>query len=116
LGKNVPLEKAEPLRGTPPLGAGVNFRDTGPQITTAYRISSLSGRSSRELEEKWNQLERKLEHLSPVEKQTVLPVIEEYLDLFCNEETGVLPSTTKGRHEIRTGDTLPIKKNPYRVP
>jgi hypothetical protein len=46
----------------------------------------------------------------------LLPVIEEYLDLFCNEETGVLPSTTKGRHEIRTGDALPIKKNPYRVP
>jgi hypothetical protein len=46
----------------------------------------------------------------------LLPVIEEYLDLFCNEETGVLPSTTKGRHEIRTGDALSVKKNPYRVP
>jgi hypothetical protein len=52
----------------------------------------------------------------PAEKHTVLSVIDEYLDLFCNEETVVLPSTTKGRHEIRTRDALPIKKNPYRVP
>jgi hypothetical protein len=82
----------------------------------AHRISSLNGRSSRELREKQNQLEGKLEHLSPAEKHTVLSVINEYLDLFCNEETGVLPNTTKGRHEIRTGDALPIKKNPYQVP
>ena len=50
------------------------------------------------------------------EKQVLLPVLEEYLDLFCNDSTGVLPTTTKGYHEIRTGDALPIKKNPYRVP
>jgi hypothetical protein len=46
----------------------------------------------------------------------MLSVIEEYLDLFCNEETGVLSSTTKSCHKIRIGDALPIKKNPYRVP
>jgi hypothetical protein len=46
----------------------------------------------------------------------MLPVIEEYLDLFCDDKAGVLPSTTRGCHEIRTGDALPIKKNPYRVP
>jgi hypothetical protein len=57
-----------------------------------------------------------LEHLSPGEKQILLPLIDEYLDLFCNEETAVLPRTTKGCNEIRTGDALPIKRNPYRVP
>jgi hypothetical protein len=41
--------------------------------------------------------------------------MEEYLDLFCNDSRGVLPTTTKGCHEIRTGDALPIKKNPYRI-
>jgi hypothetical protein len=61
-------------------------------------------------------LEMKLEHLTPGERRTLLPVMEEYLDLFCNEKTGVLPSTTKGCHEIRIGDALPIKKNPCRVP
>jgi transposase InsO family protein len=62
------------------------------------------------------QLDGKLNHLSPTEKETLLSVVDEYADLFCNERTGVLPSTTKGRHEIRTGDALPIKKNPYKVP
>jgi hypothetical protein len=115
-GKNVPLGQAEPLKCTPPKGAGINFRRAGSRDKAAQRISSLTGRNSRELREKRNQLEGKLEHLSPTEKHTLLSVIDEYLDLFCNEETGVLPSTTKGRHEIRTGDALPIKKNPYRVP
>jgi hypothetical protein len=54
--------------------------------------------------------------LSEKEKQVLLPVMEDYLDLFCNDSRGVLPTTTKGCHEIRRGDALPIKKNPYRVP
>jgi hypothetical protein len=61
-------------------------------------------------------LEGKLEHLLLAERKTLLSVVEENLDLFCNEETRVIPSTTKGCHEIQTGDALPIKKNPYRVP
>jgi len=28
----------------------------------------------------------------------------------------MLPCTTKGFHEIKTGDALPIKKNPYKIP
>jgi hypothetical protein len=43
----------------------------------------------------------------------MLPDIEGSLDLFCDDKTSVLPSTTKGCHEIRTGDAPPIKKNPY---
>jgi hypothetical protein len=69
-----------------------------------------------ELPGKRNQLEGKLEHLSPAEKNTVMSVIDEYSDLFCNEETGLPPSTAKDRHEIRTGNALPIKKNLNRVP
>jgi len=45
-----------------------------------------------------------------------MPVLDSYLGLFCNDKEGVLPCTTKGFHEIRTGDALPVKKNPYRVP
>jgi hypothetical protein len=82
----------------------------------AHRIRSLSGRNSRELREKREQLDGKLKNLSPTGKKTLLSVVDEYADLFCNERTGVLPRTTKGRHEIRTGDALPIKKNPYKVP
>jgi hypothetical protein len=116
VGKNVPLGQAEPLRWSPPVDAGSDLRNPGMTGMADLRISSLSGRNSRELIEKREQLEMKLEHLSQGEKKILLPVIEEYLDLFCNEETGVLPSTAKGCHEIRTGDALPIKKNPYRVP
>jgi hypothetical protein len=75
-----------------------------------HGISSLNGRSSRELGEKQNQLE---DLTSPEAYR--MSVIDEYLDLFCSDETGVLPSTIKGCYEIRTGDELPIK-NPYRVP
>jgi hypothetical protein len=116
LGKNVLLGQAEPLEGTPPKGAGIDFRSTEWRDMAAHRISSLTGRNSREVREKRDQLEEKLKHLPPSEKHILLSVMEEYVDLFCNEETGVLPNTTKGRHEIRTGDALPIKKNPYRVP
>jgi hypothetical protein len=48
--------------------------------------------------------------MSPLEKETLLSVVDENLDLICNEETGVIPSTTNC-HEIQTGDALPIKKN-----
>jgi hypothetical protein len=116
VGKNMPLGQAEPLRWAPPVEAGVDLRDPGLTGATEFRINAVSGRNSQEVREKREQLGMKLGHLSPREKQTLLPVIEEYLDLFCNEETGVLPSTTKGCHEVRTGDALPIKKNPYRVP
>jgi hypothetical protein len=116
VGKNVPLGQAEPLRWIPPVDTGVDLRNPGATGTPDLQISSLSGRNPRELIEKRKQLEGKLEHLSSGEKQILMPIIEEYFDLFCNEDTGVLPSTTRGCHEIRTGDALPIKKNPYRVP
>jgi hypothetical protein len=40
-----------------------------------------------------------------------MPVICEYLGLFCIDNEGVLPCTTKRFHEIRTSDALPVKKN-----
>lgn len=115
VGKNVPLGRAEPLRWAAPVGTGNDFHD--PEVTEEIqlRINSLAGRNSMELTKKRAQLRKKLEHLS-TEERVLLPVIEEYLDLFCNEETGILPCTKNGCHEIRTGDALPIKKNPYRVP
>jgi hypothetical protein len=116
VGKNVPLGQAEPLRWASSAVARVDLCNPGLTGTADRRISALGGKSSQELTDKRAQLEMKLEHLSPREKQTLLPVSEEYLDLFCEGKTGVLPSTTKGYHEIRTGDSLPIKKNQYRAP
>jgi hypothetical protein len=54
--------------------------------------------------------------LDKEEYEIIALVLEEYIDLFSDDDTGRLSCTTKGCHEIRTGDALPIKKNPYRVP
>ena len=43
------------------------------------------------------------------------PVMKEFYDLFFYDRSGMLPCTTKGFHEIKTGDALPIK-NSYKVP
>ena len=79
-------------------------------------MNSIRGNNSTELAEVWAELERRLAHLVAEDRQILMPVLNEYLDLFCNDIEGVLPCTTKWSHEIRTRDALPIKKNPYRVP
>jgi hypothetical protein len=56
MGKNVPLGQDEPLRWTPPKGAGIDFRRTGSRDMAAQRISSLTGWNSRELREERDQL------------------------------------------------------------
>jgi hypothetical protein len=116
LGKNTQLGQAEPLRCTPASGMRFDSRPQEKDGVADGKINSISGRNPRERREVEDELNLKLNHLTKQEKQALFPVIKEYLDLFCNEKTGVLPSTTKGCHEIRTGDALPIKKNPYRVP
>jgi len=59
---------------------------------------------------------RKLTHLVKAERDILGPVMKEFYDLFLYDRSGMLPCTTKGYHEIKTGDALPIKKNPYKVP
>ena len=44
-----------------------------------------------------------------------MPVLNEHVDMFCNDIEGLLPCTSKCFDKIRTGDLLTIKKNPYRV-
>ena len=61
-------------------------------------------------------LKEKLKHLSSTERAELVPVINEYSDLFRYDRSGMLPCTNKGFHEIKTGDAAPIKKNPYKVP
>jgi hypothetical protein len=58
----------------------------------------------------------KLEHLVKTEIEVLGPFIMKYCDLFIYDRSGTLPCTNKGFHEIKTGDTLPIKKNSYKVP
>ena len=84
--------------------------------TSTDCMNSIRGNNSTELAEVRAELERRLPHLVAEDRQTLMPVLNEYLDPFCNDIEGVLACTTKGSHEIRTGDALPINKNPYRVP
>jgi hypothetical protein len=81
---------------TPNLGAGE---------PSAGSVNLIRGNDSAELQEVWAKLEQKLAHLGAEDSQILLPVMY--------DREGVLPCTTKGFHEIRTGDALPGKKNPY---
>ena len=55
----------------------------------------------------------KLKHLVKTERDVLGPVIMDYIDLFLYDRAGMLPCTWKGFHEIKTGDTLPMKKSAY---
>jgi hypothetical protein len=43
-------------------------------------------------------------------------VLFECQDLFKKTEDSTIPSTCYGWHEIKTGETLLVKKHPYKVP
>lgn len=58
-------------------------------------------------------IQHKLGHLKNTERDVLVPVIREYHDLFLYDRSGMLPCTSRGFHEIKTGDAVPIKKNPY---
>lgn len=59
-------------------------------------------------------IEEKLRHLSDVEVEALAPVLEEYMGLFCPNETP--PATDIIQHHIPTGDAKPIYQRPYRTP
>jgi hypothetical protein len=88
-----------------------------------YEVSDSCGRVHTVRKESLNTVDeirencrQKLSHGKANEFEIIAPVLEEYIVFFSDDDTGRLPCTTKGFHEIRTGDALPIKKNPYRVP
>jgi transposase InsO family protein len=56
----------------------------------------------------------KLRHLSDMEADALAPVLEEYMGLFCPNETP--PATDIIQHHIPTGDAKPIYQRPYRTP
>jgi hypothetical protein len=95
-----------------------NYDDTGNHkvLDSCGTIYTVHKESLRTVEEIRETCKQKLSHLDKEEYEIIAPVLEEYIDLFSDVDTGRLPCTTKGCHEIRTGDALPIKKNPYRVP
>ena len=56
----------------------------------------------------------KLCHLNDTEVDVLMPVLEEYAELFCPSETP--PATNITSHQIHTGNAPPIYQRPYRTP
>jgi hypothetical protein len=116
IGKNVILGTAEAILRCAPKVTGFDSRNLEEGDTSACSVNLIRGNNYAELAEVQAELERRLPHLVAEERQILMPVMNEYLDLFCNDKEGLLSCTTKGFHEIRTGDALPVKKSPYHVP
>ena len=116
VGKNVKLGTAEAILRCAPRVIGFDSRNLEAEGVSNSRVNVIRRNNSSELAEVRTELERRIAHLAIEDSQILMPVLDNYLDLFCNDKEGVLPCTTKGYHEIRTGDALPVKKNPYRVP
>ena len=109
IGKNVKLGTAEAILRCASRVTGFNSRNTEAGGTSNSIVNVIRENNSSEFG-------RRIAHLAIEDKQNLMPFVDNYMDLFCNDKEGVLPCTTKGYHEIRTGDALTVKKNPYRVP
>jgi len=73
-------------------------------------VNSIRGNNSTELAAVWTEVERRLTHLVAEERQLLIPVLNEYLNLLCNDIEGVPPCTTKGHHAIWTGEAPLLKR------
>jgi hypothetical protein len=58
----------------------------------------------------------KLVHLSPADQKVMESVLYRYAHVFHDEEPNDFKGTGVVQHKIETGDALPIRKAPYRVP
>jgi hypothetical protein len=70
-------------------------------------------RSARDFE---SYLNRKLGHITERDKNYLKPVLRKYQHLFYQEGSTAIGCTRKIQHQINTGDALPIRKAPYRIP
>jgi hypothetical protein len=58
----------------------------------------------------------KLAHLSPADRKVMEPVLNRYAHVLHDEERNDFKSTNVVQHRIETGDALPIRKAPDRIP
>ena len=103
IGKHVKLGIVDAILRPAPRVRELASRNLGAGETSAGCVNLIRGNNSAELAEIRAELERSLAHLVTEERQILMPVMNEHLDLFCNDTEGVLPCTTKWFHEIRTG-------------
>ena len=63
-----------------------------------------------------NLLHGKLDHLTPEDRQKIVPVLLRYAHVFHEESTNDFKRTNKIEHEILVGDARPIRRPQYRTP
>ena len=116
IGKHVKLGTVEAILRCAPRVTWFGSQNSEAGETSAGSVNLIRGNNSAELAEVRAELEQRIAHLVTEERQILMPVMNEWSDLFCNDREVVLPCTTKRFHEVRTGNALPDKKNPYHVP
>jgi hypothetical protein len=94
-GKHVKLGTAEAILRRVLRVTGFESRKLEAGETSAGIVNLIRGNNSTELAEVRADLERRLAHLATEERQILMPVMNEYPDLFCKDKEGVLPCTTK---------------------
>lgn len=61
-------------------------------------------------------LDEKLGHLQGKDRRLMIAVLRKYKHLFYVEGSPEIGCASEVKHSINTGDALPVKKNPYRIP
>jgi len=93
-GKHVKLGTAEAILQCAHRMTGFDSRNLEAGETSAGCVNSIRGNNSNDLPAVRTEVERSLAHLVSEERQILMPVLNEYLGLFCNYIEGVLPCTT----------------------
>jgi hypothetical protein len=103
IGKKVKLGDGEPLESWEDLVAESHVYGNmkGASGKGGARVKDDQEISPAELT---RAIEHKLGHLENTERDVLMPVMREYHDLFKYDRSGMLPCTSRGFHEIKTGD------------
>jgi hypothetical protein len=88
----------------------------GPEKVHIVNKSKGHGDEDRSEQDFESYLSRKLEHMAERDENCLRPVLRKYRHLFYQEGSTAIGCTSRIQHKIDTGDALPIKKSPYRIP
>jgi hypothetical protein len=61
-------------------------------------------------------VDEKLAHFSHAERKNMEPVLIKYAGIFHEDVDNDFKSTNVIMHKIETGDLVPIRKAPYKIP
>jgi hypothetical protein len=91
------------------------LKQGGREIGQVQRIGKYPMQSDHSMK-KSEILKENLNHLNQEEKEVIKHILCEYQHLFKKTKGVTFSCSSYGCHEIKKGDALPVKKQPYRVP